>query len=92
MKELEQKAIRELIDVYNIYILTGINKKLTDKAKFVYNEYIPANTLLGEKVMEAVGKLFPIAYPNVGSGLKPLLKKEARNIIKKLINVKNKII
>jgi len=84
MKELEKMAVKGLIETYQLFIFKGIIKEVTDKARSVYNEFIPGGNLLRETIMGMIGSLFAIAYPDVNSGLNPPTKKEAKEILEKL--------
>jgi CRISPR/Cas system CMR subunit Cmr4 (Cas7 group RAMP superfamily) len=84
MKELEKTAVKDLVEVYQLFISKGLIKEVINKARFAYNEYIPANTLLRDMIISAVVWLFSIAYPNVNSGINPPTKEEARKMLEKL--------
>ena len=86
MKELEDKAKKDLLNLYNKILILNDDTLVEDEAKKVYNEYIPAKPLLSEKIMNLVGQLFPFAYPNSKSGLKKPSMKEIKEIINELKN------
>lgn len=83
MKELEIIAIKVLIEFYTLYTQGANQNYLKKRAKELYDS-TPAMTLVHDCISNAFGALFPIAYPNVGSGLKPPTKEEAKKIIKAL--------
>lgn len=62
---MELGAIRELINLYSDLQKQGLTKEISERAKSIYNELTPGHTLLSKIVNSAVGRLFPIAYPNV---------------------------
>jgi len=81
MKEIERKATLDLIAVLELYLAEGLSEPVKEKAKAVYDTYHPGSALLSEFVMEAVGRLFPIAYSKANSGIKPLTKKQAEKLL-----------
>ncbi|MEM2121051.1 MAG: hypothetical protein QXU20_00095 [Candidatus Woesearchaeota archaeon] len=81
MKELELSAIKELIQIYEFFLMNGLNKNTSKKARAIYNKLTPGNTLLSESVNIAVGKLFALAYPNKDPNLKMLKNGEVKKII-----------
>jgi len=83
MKELEREAIKELISFYENFIHSNNKELIKQKAKELYNA-TPSTTLVRESIINAFGNLFPLGYPNVNSGLKPLTKEEAKQILEKL--------
>lgn len=84
MKNLEQQAIKDLIDVYTLFLEFGRVKKVSETAKIVYNNYIPAKTLISKKIMSFVSKLFPLAYPDADSNLEVITVKDAKFILAEL--------
>ncbi len=84
MKELDIKSSNELIDIYEKYFYDGLTGDVQRQAKKAYDEDHPAGTILNEKINLAVGKLFPLAYPDSGSGMKLPSKKETRQLITEL--------
>ena len=86
MKELEDKAKTDLLNLYKRILILNDDALIEDEAKKVYNEYVAAKSLLSEKIMNFVGQLFPFAYPNSKSGLKKPSKNEIKEIIDELKN------
>jgi len=84
MKELEKPAIEQLIYVYMKFLDEGLSQKVINKAKEIYDELTPGNTLLSPIVNHAVGKLFSIGYPNVDPNRPIPTKDEAKDIIEDL--------
>lgn len=84
MKELERQAINDLIRVYGLIVEFEDLKKVSDEARFIYNNYIPAKTVISEKIMIYVSTLFTVAYPNSESNLNLLTVDEAKNILEEL--------
>ncbi len=84
MKELEKPAIEQLIFVYTRFLEDGLSQDIINKAKEIYDELIPANTLLSPTVNYAVGKLFSISYPNTDTNRKIPTKEEVKEILEKL--------
>ena len=82
MKELEDKAKKDLLKLYKRILVSNDDALIKNEAKKTYDEYVPAKSLLPEKIMNFVGQLFPIAYPNSKSGL----KKPSIDKIKKIID------
>ena len=81
MKELDIKASNELIEVYERYFYEGLTDDVQMKAKETYDEYHPASTMMDDRINTAVGKLFPLAYPDSGSGMDPPSKNDVRHLI-----------
>ncbi len=81
MKELESYVIEMLVEVYAELYKYGITKEISNRAKVVYNEFIPADTLLSHVVMSAILQLFAIAYP----GSDPDAKVPSQDRIEKII-------
>ena len=86
MKELEKIVIEDLLRIYKRFLESDKQELIHQEAMKIYNQYITGKTLLSKKIMKAVISLFPIAYPNSGSGLKTPSKKEVKEIIKSLEN------
>lgn len=84
MKEIETQLRADLLKVYESYMALGNDDVVVQQAKKVYNKYIPAQTLISDKLMGFVARLFAIAYPNSGSGIKPPSKKDIKKIIRAL--------
>jgi len=78
MKELELMALKNLIKLYEDFI-KGI--KISKEAERLYNEYTPGSDLLSKEVNRAVA---PLLEFSINSGLKPLTKEEAKQILEKL--------
>jgi HEPN domain-containing protein len=91
MKELENMAIGDLIKVYNKYISEGHSKELSKIVREVYNEFNVGGTMLSDVINKAVDALFPLAYPDSGSGLKAPTKDEAKEMIEKLKKVEKEL-
>ena len=86
MKEMETQLRADLLNFYESYMALGSNDIVVQQAKKIYNKYIPAQTLISDKLMGFVARLFVIAYPNSGSGIKPLSQEEVKEIKKDLKN------
>jgi len=91
MKELEWKALVDLINIYTELNNKGLNKNTQEKARLVYDEYHPGHTILSEIVNEIVGKLFLIGYPNIDPNVKIPSQKEIKKIIQKLNELKKEL-
>lgn len=87
MKELEKKAVQDLLDLFTKFQRTGLTKELSLDSKKVYDELIPANTLLSKDINFVVVKLFSLAYPNVDESNK-INEEEVSKIIK-ILNTLN---
>ena len=83
MKELEIQAIKQLINFYELFIHAADKDMIKQKAKELYDA-APASTLVHELTSNSFGNLFGIAYDDVGSGLNPPTKEEAKQILEKL--------
>ena len=88
MKEFELKVINELIKVY-LDLYEG--DMITEKVREVYDELTPASTILSDYVNQSVSRLFPFAYPNIDLERKPISKKEIKDILEKLKDIKSKL-
>ena len=84
MEELERPAIEQLIYLYTKFLDEGLSQEVVSKAKEIYNELVPANTLLSPTVNHAVGKLFSIGYPNIDSNRSIPTRDEVKVIIENL--------
>ncbi|MEK6874312.1 MAG: hypothetical protein AABX52_01025 [Nanoarchaeota archaeon] len=91
MKEIELNALKDLIGVYTHYLDSGLSTELINKAKEVYDEYHPMNTLLTQDINIAVGKLFPLAYPDAGSGVQNPTKEEVIKMLSNLTKYKHEL-
>ncbi len=80
MKELEKKAIKDLIEFYEDYI-SGHDLKVREKAEKLHLEYTPGRTLLSDEVNAAVGPLIDIY---INTGIKPVSKEKAKDILENL--------
>lgn len=90
-KKLEKEIIPELIEVYELYISTGITEQVKQKAKQLHDGLLTSSPLLSEIVSGAISKLFSIAYNDVGSGIEPMSKEEAQKVLKELQKRKKEI-
>ena len=89
-KELEKEIMPMLIEVYESYIYKGLTKQVKQKAKLLHDGLLASGTLLSEVVGKAISKLFSVAYDDVGSGIKPLSKEEAKKTLKELYKLEKK--
>ena len=89
MKQLELKSINSLIDFFEDYIKIE-NNDLSNRAKELYNS-APSPSLVREEIVEVFGQLFPIGYPDVKNHIKPISKSEAKELLVKLKEIKNKL-
>lgn len=79
MKEIEEKARKELTTVYTKYLEVKDKDLISDEAERIYCEYQSASTMLPEEINLAVGKLFSLFQPEVG--IKVTTYDEAEQII-----------
>ncbi len=77
--EFAAKAREDLRYVYNAILNDEVDEEFV---KQVYNEYIHASTLLPDEMINAVSRLYPIAYPDVKSSLKYPTKEHAEEFLK----------
>lgn len=83
-KKFEKEIMPRLIEVYELYISTGITEQVKQKAKQLHDGLLTSSPLLSEVVSKAVSKLFSIAYNDLDSGIKLLSKEEAKKILEEL--------
>lgn len=81
MKELEKKAIKDLIDFYEFYI-DGVDVKvLKAKAEEIQSKYISASPILDKKIYKLIIGLVDFY---VDTGIKAPSKEEAGKILEEL--------
>ncbi len=91
MKEIENKILHEPITIYEEYLLNGLTSDVIEKAKKIYDGYDTATPLINKEVSKELEGLFPVAYPNSGSGDKKPTQEEAKEILSKLKKLKEEL-
>ena len=84
MRELDEMALNDLIEVYELYVKEGLSPLVVKKAEQTYNEYLPGQSMLNKTILSAVCSLFAVSYPTVKSGISVPTKEEAKQILEKL--------
>ena len=91
MKEMELKAIKDLLEIYELFFSDISIDLLQVKAEYVYLEYRPAsNILLSNLVARCVEILISFAYPALPD-IVPPTREDVKSIIEKLKEEQKKL-
>jgi hypothetical protein len=88
MLELELDAIEKLLMLYSELYKKPISSQISHIARDIYNNLIPANTMLSDDVNFAVNRLFSVAYPDVDPDRTVPSKEEILQILQNLRKLK----
>lgn len=86
-QKITKDAINDLINIYEMIEKGVSNDLLKKEGNNVYSKYFGLVSLLPEEINMYVGKLVDIIYE---TGIKPLNKEEAKDILNKLKEYKRK--
>lgn len=81
MKEIEKRAIKDLIEFYKLYLQDATKANLTNKAEEIQSKYISGSPLLNIETYNLIAGLVDFY---VNTGISPPSKEKVKKIIEKL--------
>ena len=83
MKEIQDKAIDQIISFFEWYLKETDKENIKTLARNLYDS-APSSALVDQEVLNAYGQLFPLAYPSVNTRIQPPSEQEIKHLIVRL--------